>query len=100
MCLSVVPNPVQLDNTSQTNKAVNCSQRVVDGDDDQRVAYPDRTGSCQSEILGNGQLLGWPLQITDTSCYETPLHQWSPEEDSLGACWMVHEPLEAGARRG
>jgi len=37
----------QLRSNEWAGLAYRC-QRVVDGNDDQRVAYPDRTGGCQS----------------------------------------------------
>jgi len=59
-------NTEELGQTSGSDKQVDGEERVVLGDDDERVSGPDQAGGGQGDVLRQGQVLGRAGQITDT----------------------------------
>lgn len=76
-----VPNPVELSETGAANKEVDGCKRVVDGGDNERVSDPDHARSCQSDVLGDRDLVSWSREILESSGDQAPLHDGSPKED-------------------
>lgn len=51
--------------------------QIVLGLDDQAPACPDGTGSCESCILGEGELFSWAIEICYAGKNNTPLNSVS-----------------------
>ena len=46
--------------------------------DDQAPARPDHASGCESDILGEGQLLGRTVEVGDAGNNDAPFHDGGP----------------------
>ena len=81
MLFAEVPNSVKLSQSRATDEEVDCCKRVVDGSDDERVSDPDHARCGKSDVLRDGDLIGWSGKVFQSCCDEAPLHERGPEED-------------------
>jgi hypothetical protein len=71
----------------------------VSGLNDEAPAGPDQTSSHEGTVLGEGKRFDGTSEIGSTGKDETPLHDRSPEVDSLGTDGRRPELLKARLRR-
>lgn len=83
-----------LGETDETEEEVDGSEEIVLGLNDQAPPGPDETGASEGKVLGSRELLDGTGEIGDTGEDKSPLHDGSPEMDSLQANLTLPHALE------
>jgi len=92
-------NTGDLDNADETEEEVDGCEQDVSRLDDQAPTSPDQAGTCESNILCEGELFSRTIKVSDACNNERPLHDGSPEMHSLEANRTIPHPLKPAPLR-
>lgn len=94
MAIVVRDDAGDLDDADEAEEEVDSCEQDVFWLNDQAPASPDQAGSSEGDVLGKRELLGRTVKVSDACNDNCPLHDRSPEMNSLDPNRTIPHPLE------